>query len=50
MNISMIESKEKEYPSSVRMNISRINFLGNVKTNPPGKKGSRLLLPGIGQK
>ena len=28
------------------MNISRINFLGDVKTNPLGRK--RLLLPGIG--
>ena len=34
--------------SSVRMNISRINFLGDVKTNPLGEK--RLLFSGIGAK
>ena len=48
MNISRIDSdRGRKYLSSVRMNISRIYFLGNVKTNPAGKKG--LPLPGIRQ-
>ena len=33
MNISRIKSKE-EYPSSARMNISRIDYLGNEEEYP----------------
>ena len=47
MNISRIDSKE-EYPSSIRMNISRIDYLGKHKMNPLGEIiGSGLLLSGI---
>ena len=37
MNISRINSKE-EFPSSVRISISRIDYLGKHQTNPLGKK------------
>ena len=45
------KTKKEEYPSSVRMNISRIHYLRKCEDESAGEnKGSKSHLPGFGKK